>query len=108
MLIDRIVGQVHVQVAKVAAAVPADGSRGLVMTCCWCWYWCWRCWYCYCRQELMAREAGLSVDTAGFQAAMDAQKARSAAAAAAAKGDGAKLTLGPEQAPRGTTNCCWQ
>ena len=32
-----------------------------------------------------------------FQAAMDEQKARSAAAAAANKGDGALLTLGPEQ-----------
>jgi len=47
--------------------------------------------------ELMAREVGLEVDTAGFQAAMDEQKARSAAAAAASKGDGALLTLGPEQ-----------
>ena len=47
--------------------------------------------------ELMAREVGLSVDTAGFQAAMDEQKARSAAAAAASKGDGALLALGAEQ-----------
>jgi len=47
--------------------------------------------------ELMAREVGLEVDTAGFQAAMDEQKARSASAAAASKGEGARLTLGPEQ-----------
>ena len=46
--------------------------------------------------ELMAREAGLSVDTKGFADAMAAQKARSAAAAAS-KGDGALLTLGAEQ-----------
>ena len=35
--------------------------------------------------ELMAREVGLEVDVAGFQAAMEEQKARSAAAAAASK-----------------------
>jgi len=50
--------------------------------------------------ELMAREAGLAVDVSGFQAAMEEQKARSAAAAAASKGDGALLTLGPEQTAR--------
>ena len=48
--------------------------------------------------ELMAREAGLSVDAAGFEAAMAAQKARSAAAAQAAKGSAvADLALGAEQ-----------
>ena len=47
--------------------------------------------------ELMAREVGLAVDTAGFQTAMEQQKARSTAAAAASKGDGALLALGPEQ-----------
>lgn len=46
--------------------------------------------------ELMAREAGLTVDVAGFDAAMAAQKARSAAAANFAKG-GEALALGPEQ-----------
>ncbi|EOD34337.1 alanyl-tRNA synthetase [Emiliania huxleyi CCMP1516] len=59
--------------------------------------------------ELMAREAGLAVDVSGFQAgeeearhapAAKARKARSAAAAAASKGDGALLTLGPEQTAR--------
>ena len=47
--------------------------------------------------ELMAREAGLTVDTAGFDAAMEAQRARSAAAAASAKGGDAGLALGAEQ-----------
>ena len=47
--------------------------------------------------ELMAREAGLTVDSAGFAAAMEGQKARSAAAAAAAKGSAAGVVLGPEQ-----------
>ena len=47
--------------------------------------------------ELMAREAGLAVDTDGFAAAMEAQKARSQAANKASKGDGALLTLGAEQ-----------
>ena len=47
--------------------------------------------------ELMAREAGLSVDTDGFAKAMEAQRARSAAAAQAAKGGDAGLVLGAEQ-----------
>ena len=47
--------------------------------------------------QLMAREAGLTVDTDGFAAAMERQKARSAAAAQAAKGGDAGLVLGAEQ-----------
>mmetsp|Transcript_14872 Transcript_14872/g.24817 ORF Transcript_14872/g.24817 Transcript_14872/m.24817 type:complete len:1012 (+) Transcript_14872:16-3051(+) len=47
--------------------------------------------------ELMAREAGLEVDALGFEEAMAAQKARSAAAAKAAKGGDLGLSLGPEQ-----------
>lgn len=47
--------------------------------------------------ELMAREAGLAVDSEGFAEAMAAQKARSAAAAKARKGGGMDLALGPEQ-----------
>merc|ERR1719316_2232950 len=47
--------------------------------------------------ELMAREAGFTVDTSGFEAAMAAQKERSAAVAVAAKGGDAGLNLGPEE-----------
>ena len=47
--------------------------------------------------ELMAREAGLTVDLPGFEAAMAEQRARSSAAAAAAKGGNAGLALGAEQ-----------
>ena len=46
--------------------------------------------------QLMAREAGLEVDTEGFAEQMKQQKARSAAAAQAAKGGGT-LSLGAEQ-----------
>jgi len=47
--------------------------------------------------EVMAREAGLSVDTNGFALAMEAQRTRSAAAANAAKGGDAGLVLGAEE-----------
>jgi len=47
--------------------------------------------------ELMARESGLTVDVEGFNKAMAEQKARSSAAAAAAKGGDAGLVLGAEQ-----------
>ena len=46
--------------------------------------------------QLMAREAGLTVDDAGFAAEMQAQRDRSAAAAQAAKGGAAGLELGAE------------
>jgi alanyl-tRNA synthetase len=46
--------------------------------------------------QLMAREAGLEVDTEGFNEQIKQQRARSAAAAQAAKGGGS-LTLGAEQ-----------
>ena len=46
--------------------------------------------------QLMAREAGLEVDTEGFNEQIKQQRARSAAAAQAAKGGGS-LALGAEQ-----------